>query len=154
MTTRRARGPARLALPAREKKGIMDIRKVTDGFAVSPQITPDDVPAIAAAGYRTIICNRPDNEEYGQPEVARIRAAAEAAGLALHVIPIASGMFGPQHVAQMREALEAAEEPVLAYCRSGTRSIMLWAFQEVGRRPREEVLAAAAQAGYDLSQQL
>ena len=132
----------------------MDIRRVTDSFAVSPQIAPGDMPAIAEAGFTTIICNRPDNEEYGQPEFAHIADAAKAAGLDIHFIPIASGMFGPQHVAQTKQVIEAASGPVLAYCRSGTRSVMLWAFQDVTKRPRDAVLADAARAGYDLSQQI
>ncbi|MEM6381425.1 MAG: TIGR01244 family sulfur transferase [Pseudomonadota bacterium] len=132
----------------------MDIRTVTESFAVSPQIKVSDVGAIADAGFSVIICNRPDEEEHGQPTVADIEAAARDAGLDFHHLPIASGMFGPQHVAQMESLLDSADGGVLAYCRSGTRSIMLWAFQEIRKRPRDEVLNDAAAAGYDLSQQL
>ena len=132
----------------------MDIRPVTDTFAVSPQIEVGDLDTIAADGYQTIICNRPDDEEAGQPAIAAVTARAEELGLSVHFIPIASGMFGPQHVAQMAEAVSNAEGKVLAYCRSGTRSIMLWAFNEVRHRPRDEVLALTSKAGYDLSQQL
>lgn len=132
----------------------MDIRTVTDSFAVSPQIRPEDVDSLANAGFTTIICNRPDDEEIGQPDVAAIKAKAQAAGMTFHHLPIVSGMFGPQHVAQMEELLDGSDGKVFAYCRSGTRSIMLWAFQEVAKRPRDEVLAQAAAAGYDLSQQI
>ncbi|MBV6658243.1 MAG: TIGR01244 family phosphatase [Devosiaceae bacterium] len=132
----------------------MDIRKVTETFAVSPQIEVSDIPAIAEAGFTAIICNRPDEEEAGQPAFEEIAAAAKQAGLATFSVPIASGMFGPQHVTQMQNLIDEADGPILAYCRSGTRSIMLWAFQEVTKRPRDEVLRDAALAGYDLSQQL
>ncbi|MFN3170918.1 MAG: TIGR01244 family sulfur transferase [Hyphomicrobiales bacterium] len=133
---------------------MMDIRKVTESFAVSPQIRPEDVQTLADEGYKTIICNRPDDEEFGQPLFEAIAAKATELGLEFHHLPITSGMFGPQHVTQMAELVENGSGKVIAYCRSGTRSIMLWAFQEVTKRPRDEVLALAEAAGYDLSQQL
>lgn len=133
---------------------MMDIRKVTDSFAVSPQIRPEDVATLADQGYRTIICNRPDDEEFGQPLFETVAAHAKELGLDVHHLPITSGMFGPQHITQMAELIDASEGKVFAYCRSGTRSIMLWAFQEVTKRPRDEVVALASAAGYDLSQQI
>lgn len=132
----------------------MDIRPVTETFAVSPQIEVQDVDALHQAGYTTIICNRPDREENGQPAVAQIEARAHELGLSFHHIPVTSGMLGPHHVQQMEAALDASQGKVLAYCRSGTRSVMLWAFQEVPKRPRQEIVQLAAKAGYDLSQQL
>lgn len=132
----------------------MDIRPVTETFAVSPQVSVDDVQAIADAGFKTIICNRPDGEQEGQPSIDAITAKAEELGLAMHVVPVASGMFGPHHVEQMAQKLAEIDGKVLAYCRSGTRSIMLWAFNEVRSRPRDEVLALTEAAGYDLSQQI
>lgn len=132
----------------------MDIRQVTETFAVSPQISVDDVPAIAEAGYKTIICNRPDDEQDDQPHADAIAAKANELGLTVHLIPVTSGMFGPHHVEQMAEKLDDSDGKVLAYCRSGTRSIMLWAFNEVRSRPREDVLALTQAAGYDLSQQI
>ena len=132
----------------------MDIRKVTDTFSVSPQIRPEDVRTLAKLGFSTIICNRPDDEEFGQPLYETVAAEAARHGLAVHHLPVTSGMFGPQHVTATEELLAGAQGKVFAYCRSGTRSVMLWAFQEVARRPREEVIALAAAAGYDLSQQI
>lgn len=132
----------------------MEIRKVTDTFAVSPQIRPEDVQTLADEGYKTIICNRPDDEEFGQPLYESVAAEAARHGLAIHHVPIASGMFGPQHVEQTEQLITGNEGKILAYCRSGTRSIMLWAFQELTKRPRDEVLRFAADAGYDLSQQI
>lgn len=133
---------------------MMDIRQVTETFAVSPQISVDDLPAIAEAGYTTIICNRPDDEQDGQPSADAIAARAKELGLAMYVVPVASGMLGPHHVEQMAQKLEEVDGKVLAYCRSGTRSIMLWAFNEVRSQPRDEVLALTQAAGYDLSQQI
>lgn len=133
---------------------MMDIRQVTETFAVSPQISVDDLPAIADAGYDTIICNRPDGEQADQPEAQAIAAKAHELGLTMHLIPVTSGMFGPHHVDQMAKKLEEVDGKVLAYCRSGTRSIMLWAFNEVRSHSRDEVLAQTQAAGYDLSQQI
>ncbi len=132
----------------------MDIRTVTEEFAVSPQIRPDDVDRLAADGFTTIICNRPDDEELGQPKFDDVAVRAKELGLDIHHLPITSGMFGPQHIAETEALLDEATGKVFAYCRSGTRSIMLWAFQEVTKRPRDEVLALTAQAGFDLSRQI
>lgn len=103
-------------------------REIAPGFAVAAQIDPDDVPAIAAAGFRSLVCNRPDGEEPGQPAQETIARLAAGAGLDWRFIPIshATGMT-PQAVTAMREALAELDGPVLAYCRSGTRSAHLYA---------------------------
>jgi uncharacterized protein (TIGR01244 family) len=132
----------------------VDIRKVTDSFAVSPQIQPGDVEALKEAGYTTLVCNRPDNEDTGQPVFDSIAERAQSLGMDVHHIPITAGMLGPHHIEQTAAVIDGAEGKVFAYCRSGTRSVMLWALQEVTKRPRDEVVALAAAAGYDLSQQL
>lgn len=128
------------------------IRQLNDRFAVAPQIAPEDVPAIAAAGYVAIVNNRPDGEEAGQPSGETIRAAAEAAGLSYHAIPITQAGFGPSQLDAMTDALSAADGPVLAFCRSGTRSCNLWALAaaKAGRDP-ELLVEQGADAGYDLS---
>jgi uncharacterized protein (TIGR01244 family) len=118
------------------------------GIFVSGQIAPDDVAAAANAGIRTIINNRPDGEEPGQPADAEIEAAAKAAGLGYRHIPV-SGGFSEAQVAAMADALD--EGPALAFCRSGTRSTCLWALARARQgRPAESILEAAAAAGYDL----
>jgi uncharacterized protein (TIGR01244 family) len=112
------------------------------------QLTPGDVDEAAALGIRLIVNNRPDGEEPGQPSSAQIEAAARAAGLDYRHIPIAGG-FPPEQVEAMAEALE--QGPVLAFCRTGTRSAFLWALARAKRgAPAEESVAAAAAAGYDL----
>jgi uncharacterized protein (TIGR01244 family) len=103
----------------------MNVMPLTDEFAVTAQISVDDVSAIAEAGYKTIICNRPDYETADQPVFADIKAAAEAAGLTVAYIPVV-GMPTPNQVAEMADSLKALPQPVLAYCRSGNRSSILF----------------------------
>ncbi len=131
--------------------GSAMLRPLDPTIAVAPQITPDDISAIAAAGYLAIVNNRPDGEEPGQPDGEAIRAAAEAAGLAYTAIPITHAGFSRPQVDAMRDALAAANGPVLAYCRSGTRSCNLWALARAAQGDDAEMLTGkAAQAGYDL----
>ncbi|WP_242097418.1 TIGR01244 family sulfur transferase [Sphingomonas sp. CROZ-RG-20F-R02-07] len=128
------------------------IRTINESIAVAPQIAPEDMATIAAAGFKAVINNRPDDEEPGQPSGAAIRAAAEAAGLAYTAIPVTHAGFSHPQLDAMADALVAAEGPVLAYCRSGTRSCNLWALAaaKAGRNP-ELLVTQAQQAGYDLS---
>jgi uncharacterized protein (TIGR01244 family) len=117
-------------------------------FVFTRQLAVEDLDAAAASGIRLIVNNRPDGEEPGQPSSAGIEAAARAAGLDYRHIPVAGG-FGPGQVEAMARALE--QGPVLAFCRSGTRSTFLWALARAARGARaEESIAAAAAAGYDL----
>jgi sulfide:quinone oxidoreductase len=127
------------------------IRWVTPEFAVTGQMAPSDIAAAVAEGFRTIVNNRPDGEEPGQPMAAEIRAAAEAAGLEYRAISF-SGAPPPAAVAATAEALEEAPVPVLAYCRSGRRSILAWAMAQAlsGARRPDEIVALAAKAGYDV----
>ena len=131
---------------------MLHIRPLNDRFAVAPQIAPKDLPAIKAAGYVAIVNNRPDHEEPGQPEGDAIRVAAEEAGLAYTSVPVTNAGFGHPQLDAMAAALTAADGPVLAYCRSGTRSCNLWALAaaKAGRAPHLLVGQAEA-AGYDLS---
>lgn len=129
------------------------IRTLNDKVSVAPQIRPEDIPAIKAAGFVAIVNNRPDGEEAGQPEGDAIRAAAKAAGLAYTAIPVTHAGFSYPQVAAMTEALSAAPGPVLAFCRSGTRSCNLWALAAAGMgEDADGLTATAAQAGYDLTQ--
>jgi uncharacterized protein (TIGR01244 family) len=100
----------------------MEIRRITEDYAVSPQIATEDVAAISRAGFRSIVCHRPDGEQPGQPSGAEIGAAAAAAGLAFRHIPFVGGQMTEADVAAMAEALAALPGPVFAYCRSGARS--------------------------------
>jgi len=129
----------------------MDIRKVDECFAVAPQIHASDMGDIAAQGYAAIICNRPDGEEPGQPAVASLRAAAEAAGLSFHHLPISSGHFSRPSINAFRAVRKGTEGPILAYCRTGTRCISLEMLANVNQRTVDERLRIAKAAGYDLS---
>ncbi|WP_304614091.1 bifunctional protein tyrosine phosphatase family protein/NAD(P)/FAD-dependent oxidoreductase [Paracoccus sp. (in: a-proteobacteria)] len=129
----------------------MDPRILSPQFAVSPQITPQDIPALKAQGYRAIIANRPDGEGADQPTFAEIEAAAHAAGMQARYIPISGGMVGDDDVEAFRSALRAMPGPVLAYCRSGTRSATLWSLAQADDMPLSQILAATSTAGYDLS---
>ncbi len=130
---------------------MADIRRVTDAFAVAPQINEADVEAIAAAGFKTIVVNRPDGEGgVDQPRMGAIRAKAEALGLTFAALPF-SGAPTPEIVERMANILNEAPQPVLAYCRTGTRSITAWALMHAGQGAAEDVIDAAAGAGYDLS---
>ncbi|MES2754016.1 MAG: TIGR01244 family sulfur transferase [Pseudomonadota bacterium] len=130
---------------------MFDPRRLDDTISVAPQIAPDDLPAVEAAGFVAVINNRPDGEEPGQPGGAAIRAAAEAAGLAYHAIPVGGGMTA-QQLAATAAVLAGAGGPVLAYCRSGTRSCHLWALSAAqGGAEPAAIAAKAAAAGYDLT---
>lgn len=104
----------------------MEYRQITDDYSVAGQITPDEIAGIKAAGFRSIICNRPDDEQPGQPSADSVRAAVEAAGLAFRYIPVVSGQITAQNVEDMAAALDALEGPVFAYCRSGARCTNLY----------------------------
>lgn len=131
---------------------MLDIRPLNDRFAVAPQIAPDDLPAVVAAGYVAVVNNRPDGEEFDQPTGAAIGAAAAAAGLAYAEVPVGQAGIGPEQLQAMAAALTAADGPVLAFCRSGTRSCHLWALAAArGGRDPALLVAQARSAGYDLS---
>lgn len=129
----------------------MDIRDVTPNFAVAPQIQPSDAAELAERGFVAVICNRPDGEEAGQPGVAEMREAAEANGLAFHHIPISGGQFPEGAVAAFRAIRRGTEGPLLAYCRTGTRSITLDTLANPDDIDPSEGLMRAADAGYDLT---
>jgi len=128
----------------------MDLRRISDSFSVSPQIAPSDVLAIKEAGFRAIMCNRPDGEDAGQPGTAAIEEAAKEAGLEFRAVPILSGPLDEADVAAFKSALAELPQPVLAYCRSGTRCTTVWSIIQVGQMPDAQIVAAAANAGYDV----
>lgn len=131
---------------------MTEFHRVTPNFAVAGQVTFDDISRAAADGFKVLVINRPEGEDPDQPKLAEIRAAAEAAGLQFHALPF-TGPPPPATVGETAEILEAAPGPVLAYCRTGRRSIMAWAMAEAlaGNLAPDEIIAAAAKAGYDLA---
>jgi uncharacterized protein (TIGR01244 family) len=126
--------------------------RVTPDFAVAQQLTEADIARAAAEGFKTLVNNRPDGEATGQMTSLQAEAAAKKAGMAYRVIPFVN----PPSLAEV-EATETmladTQAPVLAFCRTGTRSITVWAFAEArsGARSPDEIIEAAAGAGYDLS---
>lgn len=129
---------------------MMDIRPLTPDYAVSPQIAPSDLPAIKAAGYTTILDNRPDGEIPAELHTPAMRAAAEALGLAFIANPVIGGALTMENVAAQGAAIAAATGPVLAYCASGNRSSICWALAHAGKRPVEELIGLPARHGYQL----
>ena len=127
-------------------------RRVTDSLSVSPQIATEDLDRAAREGFVLVINNRPDDEEPGQPSSAQVEAAARAAGLDYVHIPVRGGPTFDQ-VEAVRRAVEGAEGPVLAFCRSGTRSIVTWSLGQAmsGAKGRGELVQLGREAGYDLS---
>lgn len=131
---------------------MTDFRHVTDQLSVSPQILPDDVDRAAGLGFRTIINNRPDGEDPTQPSGYEIEAAAQQAGLAYFHIPVRGGPT-PEQVETTQKVFQEAPGPVLAFCRSGTRSIVTWSLAQAlaGAYGRDELIGLGRAAGYDLS---
>lgn len=114
-----------LFTPAR-KIPVLNIRKIDDDFATTGQITPDQVKSVAEAGFKSIVCARPDDEEFGQPAFADVARAAEAQGLQIIHIPV-SGMLGEGQIIRFHQAWAELPKPVLGYCRSGARAGSLYA---------------------------
>ncbi len=129
----------------------MDIRQITPRYHVAPQIDAADMPALAEAGFTTVINNRPDGEVGVDQASPAMRQAAQAAGLAVVDNPLTMDTMTPERVALQRDTLVGAPGKVLAYCRSGTRSTICWALSQAADHPTEEIVAAAAQGGYDIS---
>lgn len=128
----------------------MQINKLTEHYSVSPQIDAADLPAIAAAGFTTVICNRPDAEVPPSHHAATIAAAAKAAGLSFEVLELTHQAMTPPNIARQAAIVAASPGPVLAYCASGTRCSVIWALDQAGKLSTDEILATAARAGYQL----
>ncbi len=131
---------------------MSDFRNLTENIMVSQQLDHDDVATAAGLGVALIINNRPDGEDPDAPQGDDVAAAAAAAGINYAAIPIGHSGFSEPQVDAMIAALEQAEGPILAYCRSGTRSTFLWALAAAKQGETPDAIArAAAQAGYDIS---
>lgn len=127
----------------------MDIRKITDELSVSPQIRVADVAAIAAAGFRAVICNRPDGESADQPRSDVVAAAVKASGMEWRMLPVTQ--VTPADVSAFGKLLAELPKPVVAFCRSGTRCTTLWSLSQLDKRPAPDILARTRAAGYDMS---
>jgi len=130
----------------------MTPKVINQALSVSEQIKAEDVTTIAAAGFKSIICNRPDGEGVDQPVFAEIEAAAKVAGLVAVYQPIVSGKVGDEDAVAFGKLMDALPKPIFAYCRTGTRSTTLWSLSEGSRgHALPDVLAATKAAGYDMT---
>ncbi len=128
----------------------LDIRHLTSEFAVSPQIEPADLSVIAEAGFRHVICNRPDSENPAALQFAAMAPAAEAAGLTLSYHPITHQGLTAEIIAAQKSAMSKLDGPILAYCASGTRSSIVWSYANAGEIPTDDIILATTNAGYSL----
>lgn len=131
------------------RRSAMDIRALTPAYAVSPQIEPADLPALQAAGYTTIIDNRPDAEIPPHLHGQTMKAAAEALGLVFVINPVIGGAMTDENVEVQRAAVAAATGPVFAYCASGNRSSVVWMLMNAGHLPVDDMIATTARFGYN-----
>lgn len=106
----------------------MTVYKLTEACSVAGQIQPSDVEKFRQSGYGTIVCNRPDNEDFGQPKAADVKAECDKQGVAFHHLPISNAGISAEMMRQFQIIVADSDGPVLAYCRSGQRSSVLWQF--------------------------
>ena len=128
----------------------MEIRALTPTYAVSPQIDAADLPAIKAAGYTTVIDNRPDGEISEDLQGPRMQQAAEALGLTFVFNPLTPGSFTPENIAVQSAAVAGSAGPVFAYCASGNRCSQIWAMMNAGKQPTDDLIGIPARFGYQL----
>jgi len=127
------------------------LRHITPNFAIAPQLVAGDFEKLRGLGFAGVIDNRPDDEEGVALPSSLAADHARKAELAFHYVPaVGHDLFGKDLVDQMDDALRAATGPVLAYCKSGTRSAILWALAEARHRPMSQILADLARADYEL----
>ena len=129
----------------------MQVKRLNSDLAVSPQIDPADIDTLAALGFRSIIGNRPEHETPDQPGWADIKAAATGRGMEAVHIPVIASQITDEDVQKFRVALERLPKPIAAFCRTGTRSTLLWALANAASLTIDERLEIAATEGYDLS---
>ena len=129
----------------------MKLNKIIEDYVVSDQIIEEDIVKLKEAGFKTIFCNRPDNEEKNQVTVNSIRDRVIENGLNFIHQPVVGGQITQNDIDQFSDYYDNAEKPIFAYCRTGTRSSMLWALSESGKRPVDEILQLTFAAGYNLN---
>ncbi len=128
----------------------MDVKALTAELSVAPQIVCADMPAVAAAGFRSVICNRPDGEGPDQPLFSEIERAATAQGLLVRYLPAESGKVTDEQGAAFGALMAELPKPVLAFCRTGMRSTTMWALWQAGRMPLPQIIERSSGAGFDL----
>ena len=129
----------------------MHINRLSPDYSVAPQIVIEDVATIVNAGFKSVICNRPDQENPVPCQIEAIKAVALAAGLEFAENVFDSDSFGSDKVERQIELLKKMPGPVLAYCASGNRCSVIWAFSLAGTLEIDTILEATTHAGYQLS---
>lgn len=129
----------------------MQYNTLSYDYSVSPQIDVTDVPSIAQAGFKSVICNRPDQENPVSHQIEAIKAAVEAAGMDFAENVFDPSSFGPDKIERQAELLAQLPNPVFAYCASGNRCSVVWAFTQAGRVATDRILDATTRAGYQLA---
>ncbi|MEQ3725172.1 TIGR01244 family sulfur transferase [Alcanivorax sp.] len=130
---------------------MTDFNKLNDDLSVTAQLLPEDMPAVAAAGFKMVLNNRPDGEAADQPSSNEMAVAAEAAGLAYAHQPVVGTNIAETDIDGFDAIVSLADTPVLAFCRTGTRSTTLWALTQATEQDNGSIIATAELAGYDLS---
>jgi sulfide:quinone oxidoreductase len=129
----------------------MNFTTLSETVSVAGQISPADLQELARAGFKSVICNRPDGESPGQFSSQDLATAASQVGLTMAYLPVVSGRVTAQDGREFGDLLNQLPTPVLAYCRSGMRSATLWALSQAERQAWPELVKRAAQAGFNLS---
>lgn len=130
---------------------MSDFKRLTDNLSVSAQLSRDDLKAAATAGFKSIINNRPDQESADQPSSDDMAALALELGMSYTHQPIVPGQINDENIDDFATLLRDSEAPLLAFCRTGTRSTHLWALANAKENDLDDIAASAAAAGYDLS---
>lgn len=130
----------------------MAYQKVNNDLSVAGQLQPGELGALREAGFRSIICNRPDGEAPDQPTFGEIEEQARKLCMQARYLPVVPGAIGDEHGVAFGALLAELPKPILGYCRTGRRTAALWALSESGRQPAADILAAAKGAGFDLGE--
>jgi len=130
----------------------MKINYITGDFAVAPQVNIADIKQIKQCGFNSIICNRPDHEESGQPEYQDIKKEALKQGIKFEFLPLINTQVNDDEIYLFEQLIAKLPEPVLAYCRTGTRSATLWAYSQANHISLAEIANKTKLAGYDMSE--
>ena len=129
----------------------MNLRPLSPVLSVTPQIEVADIADLAARGFKSIIGNRPEGEGPDQPAWSLLVAEAERYGMSGRQVPVVPGQIGTADVKGFTQALRDLPTPIVAFCRTGTRSAMLWALTNPDGLSVDERIAAAAAQGYDIA---
>ncbi|CTQ44183.1 bifunctional protein tyrosine phosphatase family protein/NAD(P)/FAD-dependent oxidoreductase [Roseibium aggregatum] len=127
------------------------MKAINSQISVAPQVKPEDMADFAQQGFRSVICNRPDGEGADQPSFEEIEAAAGKLGMEARYLPIVAGKVGDTDAEEFGRLMESLPKPILAYCRTGTRSATLWSLSQAEKLPLSDILSRTKAAGYDMA---